>query len=231
MIDKLQYGAACGNPKLPAADYKLAENPVVGGKPRGVYSFCMCPGGIVVPTPTEEGMQCTNGMSNSHRSAKFANAGIVAAVTLEDFAREGFTGPLAGLQWQRKWEKAAYVLGGGGYLAPAMRVSDYLANAKPSALGDTTYRPGLTPADVNSSSPSREGGVERSAARLRPQDARLRVGRWCAHRHRGPDQRALAHHPRRRLPGDGAARPLSSGRRLRVRRRNRVGGGGRTQGG
>ncbi|MBS2032241.1 MAG: FAD-dependent oxidoreductase [Deltaproteobacteria bacterium] len=149
MIDKLQYGAACGNPKLPAADYKLAENPVVGGKPRGVYSFCMCPGGIVVPTPTEEGMQCTNGMSNSHRSAKFANAGIVAAVTLEDFAHEGFTGPLAGLQWQRKWEKAAFVLGGGGYMAPAMRVSDYLANARPSALGDTTYRPGLTPADVN----------------------------------------------------------------------------------
>ena len=121
----------------------------MSGKPRGVYSFCMCPGGIVVPTPTEEGMQCTNGMSNSHRSAKFANAGIVAAVTLEDFAREGFTGPLAGLEWQRKWEKAAFVLGGGGYLAPAMRVSDYLANAKPSALGDTTYRPGLTPADVN----------------------------------------------------------------------------------
>jgi uncharacterized FAD-dependent dehydrogenase len=87
-------------------------------------------------------------MSNSHRSAKFANAGIVAAVSLEDFGREGFHGPLAGLQWQRKWERAAYELGGGGYRAPAMKVSDYLAGAKPSALGDTTYRPGLTPADV-----------------------------------------------------------------------------------
>src|SRR5256885_2411156 len=149
LIDELQYGKACGNPKLPPADYKLAENPLVEGKPRGVYSFCMCPGGIVVPTPTEEGMQCTNGMSNSHRSAKFANAGIVAAVSLEDFAREGFTGPLAGLGWQRKWEKAAFQLGGGGYVAPAMKVSDYLAGGKATPLGDTTYRPGLAAADLN----------------------------------------------------------------------------------
>jgi uncharacterized FAD-dependent dehydrogenase len=109
----------------------------------------MCPGGIVVPTPTEEGLQCTNGMSNSHRSAKYANSGIVAAVSLEDFAREGFTGPLAGLQWQRKWERAAYELGGGRYHAPAMRVSDYLAGKPPRPLADTTYRPGLTPADLS----------------------------------------------------------------------------------
>jgi uncharacterized FAD-dependent dehydrogenase len=145
----MQYGTACGNPKLPPADYKLAENPEIGGKVRGVYSFCMCPGGIVVPTPTEEGLQCTNGMSNSHRSAKYANSGIVAAVSLEDFAREGFTGPLAGLQWQRKWEKAAYELGGGRYHAPAMKVSDYLAGRAPTALGPSTYRPGLAPADVS----------------------------------------------------------------------------------
>jgi uncharacterized FAD-dependent dehydrogenase len=148
LIDAAQYGTSCGNPKLPPADYKLAENPEIAGSVRGVYSFCMCPGGIVVPTPTEEGMQCTNGMSNSHRNAHFANAGIVGAVSLEDFAREGFTGPLAGLQWQRKWEKRAYELGEGGYRAPAMRIADYLAGGCPRPLGDTTYRPGLTPADL-----------------------------------------------------------------------------------
>ena len=149
LVDAAQYGAACGNPKLPPADYKLAENPDVAGQVRGVYSFCMCPGGIVVPTPTEEGMQCTNGMSNSHRSAKYANSGIVASVSLEDFAKEGFTGPLAGLNWQRKWEKAAFELGGGGYRAPAMRVSDYLAGATPRVTSGTTYRPGVTPADLS----------------------------------------------------------------------------------
>ena len=147
LIDEIQYGQACGNPKLPPADYKLAENPEIDGKARGVYSFCMCPGGIVVPTPTEEGQQCTNGMSNSRRSAKFANSGIVVAVSLEDFAREGFTGPLAGLHWQRKWEKIAFEMGGGKFFAPAMRVSDYLAGAMKNPPGATTYRPGLTPAD------------------------------------------------------------------------------------
>src|SRR6185295_2549145 len=112
-INEIQYGAkAAKNPKLPAADYKLADNLSVGGEVRGVYSFCMCPGGIVVPTPTEEGLQCTNGMSNSRRNAKYANAGIVVSVSVTDFAREGFEGPLAGLSFQQHWEGEAYELGG-----------------------------------------------------------------------------------------------------------------------
>ena len=65
LIDSIQYGGATRHPRLPPADYKLADNPRLGGAPRGVFSFCMCPGGVVVPTPTEPGMQCTNGMSNS----------------------------------------------------------------------------------------------------------------------------------------------------------------------
>ena len=81
LINSIQYGDAAKNPKLPPADYKLAENLEVDGEVRGVYSFCMCPGGIVVPTPTEDGLQCTNGMSNSRRNAKFANAGIVVSVS------------------------------------------------------------------------------------------------------------------------------------------------------
>src|SRR5512133_1823317 len=97
LIDRIQYGPAAGHPKLPPADYRLADNPKVDGEARGVFSFCMCPGGVVVPTPTEPGMQCTNGMSNSRRSSPLANAGVVVSVGPPDFEAEGFTGPLAGL--------------------------------------------------------------------------------------------------------------------------------------
>jgi uncharacterized FAD-dependent dehydrogenase len=148
LVDRIQYGPAVDHPRLPPADYKLADNPKVEGRARGVFSFCMCPGGVVVPTPTEHGMQCTNGMSNSHRSSPLANAGIVVAVTPEDFAREGHSGPLAGLAWQRKWEQAAFVLGGGCYHAPAQRLTDYLAGRLGRPPGRSSYRPGLTHADL-----------------------------------------------------------------------------------
>jgi len=148
LIDRIQYGTAAGTPGLPPADYRLADNPVIGGRSRGVFSFCMCPGGVVVPTPTEPGMQCTNGMSNSSRSSRLANAGLVVAVSPADFAAEGFEGPLAGLAWQRKWERAAYELGGGGYRAPAQRLSDFAAARAGPAPGATSYRPGVAPADL-----------------------------------------------------------------------------------
>ncbi len=149
LIDRIQYGPAAGHPRLPPADYKLADNPRIQGQTRGVFSFCMCPGGVVVPTPTELGMQCTNGMSNSRRSSPLANAGIVVAVSPEDFAREGFGGPLAGLAWQRKWEQAAFRLGGGGYRAPAQRLTDYLAGRSGRPPGRSSYQPGLTHADLS----------------------------------------------------------------------------------
>jgi uncharacterized protein len=148
LIDRIQYGMEQRHPRLPPADYKLADNPRVDGQARGVFSFCMCPGGVVVPTPTEQGMQCTNGMSNSSRSSPLANAGMVVSVSPADFAAEGFEGPLAGLEWQRKWERAAYALGGGGYRAPAQRLSAYLARTPGEAPGRSSYHPGLTPADL-----------------------------------------------------------------------------------
>ncbi len=148
LIDRIQYGPAAGRAGLPPADYRLAENPRVDGKARGVFSFCMCPGGVVVPTPTEPGMQCTNGMSNSARSSPLANAGLVVAVSPDDFAAEGFEGPLAGLAWQRKWEAAAFALGGGGYRAPAQRLADWLARRPGAPPGRSSYRPGLTHADL-----------------------------------------------------------------------------------
>jgi uncharacterized FAD-dependent dehydrogenase len=150
LIDRIQYGQAAGHPRLPPADYRLAENPSCEGRPRGVYSFCMCPGGVVVPTPTEEGLLCVNGMSNSHRSSPFANSGIVVAVTLDDFERDGHgRHPLSGISFQRKWEKAAFDLGGGGYRAPAQRLTDYLAGRLGTPPGKTTYRPALTHADLS----------------------------------------------------------------------------------
>jgi uncharacterized FAD-dependent dehydrogenase len=148
LINEIQYGdKVADHPKLPPADYKLAENLAVDGELRGVYSFCMCPGGIVVPTPTEEGMQCTNGMSNSRRNSKYANAGIVVSVSVEDFAKEGFTGPLAGLEFQRFHEKKAYELGGGRFYAPSQSIPDYLTGRVKKKIEGTTYRPGL--AQVN----------------------------------------------------------------------------------
>jgi uncharacterized FAD-dependent dehydrogenase len=148
LIDRIQYGMERRHPRLPPADYKLADNPKVAGQPRGVFSFCMCPGGVVVPTPTEPGMLCTNGMSNSHRSSPLANAGMVVSVSPADFATEGFTGPLAGLEWQRKWERAAFELGGGGYRAPAQRLSAYLGRRQGEAPRGSSYRPGLTAANL-----------------------------------------------------------------------------------
>jgi uncharacterized FAD-dependent dehydrogenase len=155
LIDRIQYGTAKRHARLPPADYRLADNPRVAGEQRGVFSFCMCPGGVVVPTPTEPEMQCTNGMSNSHRSSPLANAGIVVAVSPADFAAEGLEGPLAGLEWQRRWERAAYRLGGGGYRAPAQRLAAYLARKRGPPPGTTSYRPGVTPADLSTLYPER----------------------------------------------------------------------------
>lgn len=150
LIDAIQYGdKVAGDARLPPADYKLAENLAVDGDVRGVYSFCMCPGGVVVPTPTEAGLLCTNGMSNSRRNGRYANAGLVVSVSVEDFARDGFTGPLAGLGFQRKWERAAYELGGGGYVAPSQSVPDYLAGRRSKPPAGSSYRPGLAQEDLN----------------------------------------------------------------------------------
>jgi uncharacterized protein len=172
LIDRIQYGTAKRHPRLPPADYKLADNPKVGGEPRGVFSFCMCPGGVVVPTPTEPGMICTNGMSNSHRSSPLANAGMVVAVSPADFAAEGFEGPLAGLEWQRKWERAAFELGGGGYRAPAQRLSAYLAGKPGAPPGKTSYRPGATAAALSRLYPLRV--QEALRAGLRAFERRMR---------------------------------------------------------
>ncbi len=144
LIDRARLGPNAGNKLLGAADYKLVHHASNG---RGVYSFCMCPGGTVVAAASEPGGVVTNGMSQYSRNERNANAGIVVGIT-PDADYPG--GPLAGVEFQRRWEQAAFRAGGGTYAAPAQRLDDFVAGRASSALGDVvpSYRPGVTPADL-----------------------------------------------------------------------------------
>jgi len=138
-IDRAQYGAAAGHPALGAADYKLAVH-LPGG--RSVYTFCMCPGGQVVAAASEAGGVVVNGMSLYARDGENANSALLVNVLPEDF---GGDDPLAGVRFQRRWERAAFEQGGGDYRAPAQRVGDFLARRPSEGPGGVTpsYRPGV----------------------------------------------------------------------------------------
>ena len=145
IIDAARFGPAAGNPILGAADYKLVHHAKNG---RDVYSFCMCPGGTVVAATSEEKRVVTNGMSQYSRAERNANAGIVVGITPEqDYPSH----PLAGIDFQRKWESAAFVAGGGTYAAPGQRVGDFLAGRASKSLGKVvpSYKPGVTPTDLS----------------------------------------------------------------------------------
>ena len=144
LIDRARLGPNAGNKLLGAADYKLVHHASNG---RGVYSFCMCPGGTVVAAASEPGGVVTNGMSQYSRNERNANAGIVVGITPDADYPDG---PLAGVEFQRRWEQAAFRAGGGTYAAPAQRLDDFVAGRASSALGDVvpSYRPGVTPADL-----------------------------------------------------------------------------------
>jgi hypothetical protein len=144
-INSIQYGSAAGHPKLPAAPYRLVQE--VEG--RGVFSFCMCPGGWIVPASTESGALVVNGMSLSKRDSPFANSGLVVSVQPEDWQAIGLGGALGGVELQRRMEEAAWQAGGGGLVAPGIRVSDFVAKQKSSSLPETSYVPGAVPADMD----------------------------------------------------------------------------------
>ena len=148
LIDVARFGTFAGNEILGAADYKLVHHASNG---RDVYSFCMCPGGTVVAATSEEGRVVTNGMSQYSRAERNANAGIVVGITPDDYP----DGPLAGIAFQRKWESAAFVAGGGTYAAPAQRVGDFIAGVPSTTLGSVipSYKPGVTPTDLSSCLP------------------------------------------------------------------------------
>lgn len=144
LIDKARFGPNAGNPILGAAEYKLVHHASNG---RDVYSFCMCPGGTVVAAASEEGRVVTNGMSQYSRNERNANAGIVVGISPEQDYPDG---PLAGVAFQRRWESAAFVAGGGTYAAPAQRVGDFLARRPSTAIGAVhpSYKPGVVPTDL-----------------------------------------------------------------------------------
>ncbi len=126
-ISKAQYGDF--KDKLPAADYKMTEN----HEGRGVYSFCMCPGGFVVNASSEQNRTVVNGMSNEARNERNANSAIVVAVTPEDFEKEGFTDVLSGMRFQRKWEENCFKTAGGS--VPVQRFTDFEKGIKTTEFG------------------------------------------------------------------------------------------------
>ena len=138
MIDEAQYGNSAGQPRLGAADYKMFFH-APGG--RSAYTFCMCPGGLVVAAVTEESGLATNGMSLFARAGANGNSALLVGVTPVDF---GSDHPLAGMEFQRTWEKKAFALGGSNYFAPVQLAGDFLVDRPSTVLGniEPTYRPG-----------------------------------------------------------------------------------------
>ncbi len=142
-IDFAQYGRERG--ELPAADYSLSVHLPEGGS---AYTFCMCPGGEVMAAASENGGVVTNGMSYSKRDGENANSALLVTLHPEDFPGEGV---LAGMDWQRQIEKAAYNYGGGNYLAPAQLVGDFLAGRASTGPGRVmpSYKPGVIWGDIH----------------------------------------------------------------------------------
>lgn len=140
LIDQIQYGQK-DRGSLPAAAYALAHQ--IEEQKRGVFSFCMCPGGFIVPAATTPGELVVNGMSPSRRDARFANSGIVVAIDQKDMLEYREKGVLAGLFYRQSLEQKACKMAGGGQKAPAQRLLDFV-NRKPSShLRETSYQPGL----------------------------------------------------------------------------------------
>lgn len=144
-IDRAQYGTAAGHPALPPADYKLAVHNADG---RGVYTFCMCPGGEVVAAASEAGGVCTNGMSNHARDGRNANAALLVEVRPDDLPQA--EGVLAGMRLQRQLERAAFEAGGGTYAAPAQTVASFMNTGDGSLCSPRpTYPRGVREADLH----------------------------------------------------------------------------------
>lgn len=150
LIDRIQYHCGSLNQVteirgfLPAASYSLVHQV----KGYGVYSFCMCPGGIIAPCATSQEEVVTNGWSPSKRNNPYANSGIVVGLELKDFEPFRKHGPLAGLEFQKQFERAAWIAGGKTQTAPAQRLEDFVNNRLSASLPDCSYQPGVKSADM-----------------------------------------------------------------------------------
>ena len=171
LIDQAQYGAWKDRLDVGAAAYAVRCQINEAGEDKGVYSFCMCPGGYIVPASTDPERLVVNGMSLSKRGSPFANSGLVVTVDDQMVAQwaqqqgiEGpSTNPLAGIAFQDAIEQSAYTLGGGGYVAPAQRVTDLVAGRRSSDLPDCSYKRGVVSADLGNVFPSSVFGLIQQA--------------------------------------------------------------------
>lgn len=150
LIDRLQYHCESRDPFLQPASYSLVQQTST----RSVFSFCMCPGGIIAPASTDPGELVVNGWSPSKRNNPFANSGIVAQVGAGDWKDFGSHGPLAGMYYQRDIESRAYAAGGGNFRAPAQRMTDFVQGRVSTNLPPCSYLPGLHAADLAQVLPS-----------------------------------------------------------------------------
>lgn len=148
LIDHIQYKTQ--SPYLPPAAYSLVEQV----NARGVFSFCMCPGGIIAPAATAEGELVVNGWSPSRRNNPYANSGIVVSVEEKDWKPFQEKGPLAAAAFQQSVEQKAFKAGGGRLVAPAQRLADFVAGKVSSDLPDCSYLPGLHPVSLKEVLPS-----------------------------------------------------------------------------
>ena len=140
LIDKIQYHGTRRGVDLPAATYSFVEQV----KDRGVYSFCMCPGGLIVPAATAPGELVVNGMSSSERAGRFANSGMVVEIRLGDLPGSGDADDVfAGLRFQEAIEKQCFKMAGNTQLAPAQRLADFVKGQRSANLPESSYRPGL----------------------------------------------------------------------------------------
>ncbi len=145
LIDSIQYSCPQRGPYLPAATYSLVQQI----ENRGVYTFCMCPGGIIVPASTAPGEMVVNGMSPSNRNTRWANSGVVVEIQLEDVGSSPSTNVLNGLTFQREFEKLAFANGGLGQIAPAQRAVDFFDGKLSNQLPVSSFRPGLHSSPLN----------------------------------------------------------------------------------
>ncbi|MEJ6793356.1 MAG: FAD-binding protein [Lacinutrix sp.] len=148
IIDSIQYHCSGErHESLPAASYSLVQQV----KDRGVYSFCMCPGGFIVPAATANGEVVVNGMSPSRRNNKFANSGIVVEINVDqDIPKYEQFGALKGLEYQKNLERIAFTSGGRTQAAPAQRLTDFVEGNLSNSLNETSYQPGLNSAPLHS---------------------------------------------------------------------------------
>lgn len=145
LIDSIQYHSKERGPYLPAASYSLVQQV----KDRGVFSFCMCPGGFMVPSATAEGEVVVNGMSPSKRDSRYANSGIVVGIETKDLQRHEKHGPLAGMFFQKEIEQMAFAAGGHKQTAPAQRLVDFCTGKISHDLPESSYQPGLQSAPLH----------------------------------------------------------------------------------